>query len=65
MKRTLLAAALLLGSAPSWAIGNLADLSVYDRNQGRTLRVYEHEGRYYVAGKPGNRYQINLRNQSG
>ena len=65
MKRTFLAAALLLGSMQSWAIGNLADLSVYDRNQGRTLPVYEHDGRYYVVGKPGNRYQINLRNQSG
>ena len=65
MKRTFLAAALLLGSMQSWAIGNLADITVYDRNQGRTLPVYEHDGRYYVVGKPGNRYQINLRNQSG
>ncbi len=65
MKRIFLAAALLLGSMQSWAIGNLADITVYDRNQGRTLPVYEHDGRYYVVGKPGNRYQINLRNQSG
>ena len=65
MKRYLLAAALALGSAQGWAIGNLADISLYDRNQGRSLPVYEHDGRYYVAGKPGNRYQINLRNQSG
>jgi hypothetical protein len=65
MKRILLAAALAFASLSSWAVGNLADISVYDRNQGRNLPVYEHEGRYYVVGKPGNRYQINLRNQSG
>jgi hypothetical protein len=65
MKRILVTAALLFASMSSSAVGNLADISVYDRNQGRNLSVYEHEGRYYVVGKPGNRYQINLRNQSG
>ena len=64
MKRYLLAASLLFASAHSWAIGDLADVAVYDRNQGRNLPVYEHDGRYYVVGKPGNRYQIMLRNQS-
>ncbi len=64
MKRYLLAASLLVASAHSWALGNLADLSVYDRSQGRNLAVYQHEGRYYVVGKPGNRYQIIMRNQS-
>jgi hypothetical protein len=65
MKRYLFAASLLCVSVPSWALGNLADISVYDRGQGRNLTVYEHEGRHYVVGKPGNRYQIILRNQSG
>ncbi len=64
MKRYLFAASLLFASAHSWAVGELADVSVYDRNQGRNLPIYEHGGRYYVAGKPGNRYQIILRNQS-
>lgn len=65
MKRTFLAAALSLGTLQCGAVGNLADITVYDRSQGRTLPLYEHEGRHYVVGKPGNRYQINLRNQSG
>ena len=65
MKRYLFAATLLFSSATSWALGDLADLTVYDRTHGRTLPVYEHDGRYYVVGKPGNRYQISLRNQSG
>mgnify|MGYP006324761459 FL=1 len=64
MKRFLISALLLFASAQSWAIGELADIAVFDRNQGRNLPIYEHDGRYYVAGKPGNRYQITLRNQS-
>jgi hypothetical protein len=47
------------------AAGSLADISIYDRREQRTLPVYEHDGRYYVVGRPGNEYQINLRNQSG
>ncbi len=64
MKRYLFAASILFASAHSWALGDLAELSVYDRNQGRNLPVYQHEGRHYVVGKPGNRYQIVLRNRS-
>ena len=44
------------------AVGGIADVSVYDRAENRTLPVYYHEGRYYVAGKPGNEYQVNIRN---
>ncbi len=65
MKRYLFAASILFACAHSWALGDLAELSVYDRNQGRNLPVYQHEGRHYVVGKPGNRYQIVLRNRSG
>lgn len=67
MKKALITVALLMGFAgPSAAVGNLADVSVFDRAENRTLPVYFHEGRYYVAGKPGNEYQVNIRNnQSG
>src|SRR3972149_18111 len=58
----LLAAALLLPGA-ALAHGRLADVSLYDRTEGKRLRVYWHEGRAYVAGKPGNEYQISLRNR--
>ncbi|MCE9639360.1 MAG: hypothetical protein K8S22_04285 [Betaproteobacteria bacterium] len=44
------------------AVGGVADVTVYDRAENRTLPVYYHEGRYYVAGKPGNEYQVNIRN---
>jgi hypothetical protein len=40
----------------------VADVSVYDRAENRTLPLYFHDGRYYVVGKPGNEYQVNIRN---
>jgi hypothetical protein len=59
---TLLACALLF-SGRVLAHGGLADVSVYDRTEGRRLPVYWHSGRAYVAGKPGNEYQVSLRNR--
>ena len=47
------------------AVGGIADVTVYDRAEGRTLPVYQHEGRHYVVGKPGNEYQIRVRNRAG
>jgi len=40
----------------------LIDVSVRDLTEARTLPVYQHEGRRYVAGRPGNEYQLTLRN---
>lgn len=63
MKKSLVTAALMLGIAgQALAVGGMADVTVYDRAEHRTLPVYIHEGRYYVAGKPGNEYQVNIRN---
>lgn len=53
----------LLAAGQALAHGGLADVSVYDRTEGRRLRVYWHEGRAYVVGKPGNEYRIALRNR--
>src|SRR5687768_13577578 len=53
----------LLASGPALAHGGLVDVSVFDRTDGRSLPVYWHEGRAYVAGKPGNEYRISLRNR--
>ena len=47
------------------AVGTLADVAIHDRAENRALPVYRHQGRYYVAGKPGNEYQIRVRNRSG
>jgi hypothetical protein len=52
-------------AAQACAAGNLAQLSIYDRTEGRRLPVHWHDGRAYVAGKPGNEYQLTVRNRAG
>lgn len=47
------------------AVGSMADVSVYDRREGRVLQVHRHEGRYYVAGTPGHEYRVRVRNGTG
>ena len=59
--------AVMLGMAvtfPAAAVGNLADITVYDRVENRTLPVHYHNGNYYVVGKPGNEYQIRVQNRA-
>lgn len=55
--------ALACGAAA--AHGGTVDVSVYDRTEARRLPVYWHQGRAYIAGKPGNEYQVSLRNRAG
>ena len=43
------------------ALGNMADITVFDRIQNKTLPVYKHNGHYYVAGKPGTRTKFMYR----
>lgn len=47
------------------ALGSLVDVAVYDRAEGRELPVHYFQGKHYVVGKPGNEYQVMLRNQTG
>ena len=61
----LIAAALATLHLSANAVGHHADITVYDRAVGRELPVYWHEGRAYVVGRPGNEYQIGLRNRRG
>jgi hypothetical protein len=68
MKTLLLVLAFAAGvahAASAAAVGRLVDLNVYDRTSQRTLPVYRHDGRYYIAGEPGHLYQISLRNRFG
>jgi hypothetical protein len=66
MSRLAIVSAVLVASltGQAQAIGRLADVSIYDRTDGRELPVYSRDGKYYVAGKPGNEYEIMLRSQS-
>jgi hypothetical protein len=67
MKRihALAAAALAAASLSAHAVGRLADVSIFDRANAREVPVTWHDGRAYVAGKPGNEYQVVVRNRSG
>lgn len=60
-----LAALALLSAGNALALGSLVDVAVYDRAEGQTLPVHTHRGKYYVAGRPGNEYQVVIRNRSG
>lgn len=61
---TLLGTALLLACRASEA-GSLARVDVYDATAHQALPIYQHRGRSYVAGQPGNEYAVRIRNCSG
>jgi hypothetical protein len=52
-------------SAQALAVGRLADVTVTDRSSGATLPVHYYRGEYWVAGVPGAKYAIDIRNASG
>ena len=60
LRAVVVAAATFTAATQALAHGRLAEISVYDRSEGRWLQVYRHEGRAYVAGKPGHEYQIRV-----
>ena len=78
-RRTLAAAAACLGlatlaSAPADArtaappdsrLDGPMQVRIVDRGTGRELPVYRHQGEYWVAGRPGARYAIRVRNTQG
>ena len=43
----------------------LADVEVVDRSTGERLPIYWHEGQRWIAGTPGHRYAMTLRNRTG
>jgi hypothetical protein len=55
----------LAASAEANALGSLARVAVVDRDSGVTLRTYYSRGEYWVAGDPGARYAIEIRNCAG
>ena len=56
---------LSLGSGSAQAIGRLADITVMDRETGVTLPLHYANGEYWVAGRPGARYAVTVRNRTG
>ena len=49
-------------SCDALAVGGLATVSVIDRDSGTQLSTYYFKGEYWVAGRPGARYAIEIRN---
>lgn len=61
--RAFWAALLAACATQAVAVGSLAEIAVFDRSEGRQLPVYWHEGRAWVAGRPGNEYALRLHNR--
>ena len=54
-----------LPPSPVDRLGGLMEVSVVDRATGRELPIYRANGEYWVAGRPGARYALRLRNRMG
>lgn len=54
-----------LAAQPAMALGRLADVTIVDRDTGEILKAHPYRGEYWVAGRPGARYAISIRSQSG
>lgn len=57
-------AALAVGSEAQ-AVGGMAEVSIIDCDGWVPLSTYFHHGEYWVAGRPGARYAIEIRNRLG
>jgi hypothetical protein len=66
-RRTVLASALaLIGLGPANAFDeiDIVDLKVVDREMGRELPLWRHDGRLFVAGEQGERYSLRVTNHT-
>jgi len=50
--------------SPQAQAGSLAQMEVVDRTNGTTLPVYWYRGEHWIAGTPGHRYAVSIRNRS-
>jgi hypothetical protein len=58
-------AALAAPAAADWGSPRLASVEVYDRFDGTSLPVYDHDGQRFIVGTPGHEYTLRIRNLSG
>jgi len=67
MRRTFCFAGLLglAMSCKAQVVGGIADVAVIDRDSGAVLSPHYYRGEYWVAGRPGARYSIQIRNRLG
>jgi len=60
-----LLAAVLLPFPLAACAGPPVRVDVYDRSEQRSLEIYQHRGRQFVVGRPGNEYAVRIRNCTG
>jgi hypothetical protein len=67
MKRIVLSAmfVVLAASCDAHSVGGVVGVSIVDRDTGVPLSPYYYRGEYWVAGRPGARYSIQIRNHLG
>ena len=46
-------------------VGGIAEVAIIDRDSGEVLSPYYYRGEYWVAGRPGARYSIEIHNRLG
>lgn len=61
----LTALAALALSCNARATGSIAEVTILDRDTGAQLTAHYYHGEYWVAGRPGDRYAIEIRNHDG
>jgi hypothetical protein len=61
----LAAIAALIASSNALSVGEIADVTVIDRDNGARLTPHYYHGEYWVAGMPGRKYAIEVRNHLG
>jgi hypothetical protein len=66
MKREIYCAALAAcaASGNALAVGSLAQVEIVDRDSGAALSPHYYHGEYWVAGRPGARYAIRIKNRA-
>lgn len=62
--RAIAAALLFAGAASTSHAATVADVQVFNRTTGEQLTTYRHKGQLWVAGKPGDRYAVNVINRT-
>jgi hypothetical protein len=55
----------LTGACGAQSLGSIAEVSIIDRDSGVVLSPHYYRGEYWVAGRPGAKYAIEVRNRLG
>jgi hypothetical protein len=61
----LAALAVVMSGGDAWAVGRMANVTIVDRDGGSALTTHYFRGEYWVAGRPGAHYAIEIRNRLG